>query len=98
MYPSAKPLRKLQDTAPDNSVAIVLKDKLSEADPADDSYPKDLYLRDSQNQTDVLISKLSFVSLKTSSTGTENLIGVQQAAVNVMKLKARMKSARSTAC
>ena len=58
--------------APDNSVAIVLSDRLSEADPAQDWYPKDLSLRDSQNQTDLLISKLPFVSLEESSTRTEN--------------------------
>jgi hypothetical protein len=60
--------------APDNSVAIVLKDSVSEADPADDWYPKDLYLRDSQSQADVLISKLPFVSLEASSTKTENVM------------------------
>jgi hypothetical protein len=60
--------------APDNSVAIVLKDKLSEADPAKDWYPKDLYLRESQDRTDALISELPFVSLEASSSRAENVM------------------------
>jgi hypothetical protein len=58
--------------APDNSTAIILKDKPSEAKPEDDWYPKDVYLRKGTADSDVLISKLPFVSLEAASAPAEN--------------------------
>lgn len=58
--------------APDNSTAIVLKDKPSEAQPSDDWYPKDVYLRNRDVEEDVLVSKLPYVSLEAGSSPAEN--------------------------